>query len=72
MIGKISRCCQFATSSPRRCTEDTIRETPLLEFYFAGARYRRALDTLLNEAAGANVRPEQIKAFRDRGAFTLE
>ncbi len=52
--------------------EDSIRETPLLEFYFAGARYRRALDTLINEAAGANVRPEQIKAFRERGAFTLE
>ena len=47
--------------------EETIRETPLLEFYFAGHAYRRALDTLLNEAAGANVRPEQIKAFRDRG-----
>ena len=52
--------------------EDSIRETPLLEFYFAGARYRQALDTLLNDAAGANVRPEQIKAFRERGAFTLE
>jgi hypothetical protein len=52
--------------------EDSIRETPLLEFYFAGARYRKAVGTLLSEAAGANVRPEQIKAFRDRGAFTLE
>ncbi len=52
--------------------EDSIRETPLLECYFAGARYRKATETLLNEAAGSNVRPEQIKAFRDRGAFTLE
>jgi len=52
--------------------EETVRETPLLEFYFAGARYRKAPETLLNEAAGANVRPEQIKVFRDRGAFTLE
>jgi hypothetical protein len=52
-------------------TEETVRETPLLEFYFAGARYRKALDTLVNDAAGARVRPEQIKAFRDRGKFTL-
>ena len=52
--------------------EETVRETPLLEFYFAGARYRKGLDTLVNDAAGARVRPEQIKAFRDRGAFTLD
>src|SRR3954453_17498079 len=52
--------------------EEAFREAPLLEFYFAGTRYRKAPDTLLNEAAGANVRPEQIKAFRDRGAFTLD
>ena len=52
--------------------EETIRETPLLEFRFAGTSYRKAPETLLNEAAGANVRPEQIKAFRERGAFTLE
>jgi hypothetical protein len=52
--------------------EDTIRATPLLEFYFAGARYRKAPDTLLNEAAAGRVRLEQIAAFRDRGPFTLE
>src|SRR4051794_10023412 len=52
--------------------EEKVRETPLLEFYFAGMRFRKSLDTLLNDAAGARVRPEQIKAFRDRGPFTLE
>ncbi len=51
--------------------EETVRETPLLEFYFAGIRYRKGLDTLVNDAAGARVRPEQIKAFRDRGTYTL-
>ena len=53
-------------------TEDSIRETPLLEFYFAGTRYRRALETLLDDAAGTNVRPEQIREFQERGPFTLE
>lgn len=52
--------------------EDSVRETPLLELYFAGVRYRKAPETLLNEAAGGKVPPEQIAEFRDRGAFTLE
>lgn len=52
--------------------EETIRETPLLELYFPGTRYRKGLETLLNDAAGTRARPEQIKAFRDRGPFTLE
>ncbi len=52
--------------------EDLVCETPLLELYCAGARYRKLPETLLNEAAGARVRPEQIKAFRERGPFTLQ
>ena len=52
--------------------EEKVRETPLLELYFAGMRFRKGLDTLLNDAAGARVRPEQIKAFRDHGGYTLE
>jgi hypothetical protein len=53
-------------------TEDTVRTTPFLELYFAGARYRKALDTLVTEAAAGRVRPEQIAAFREQGRMTLD
>jgi hypothetical protein len=52
--------------------EDTVRQTPSLELYSAGVRYRKSLDTLVNEAAGGRVRPEQIAAFQAAGALTLE
>jgi hypothetical protein len=52
--------------------EESVRETPLLELYFAGKRYQKAIKTLVNDAAGGRVRTEQIAAFRDGGAFTLE
>lgn len=51
--------------------EDDVRQTPLLELYMAGARYRKALGTLITEAATGKVRPEQIEAFLARGAPTL-
>ncbi len=38
-------------------TEETIRQTPILELYRAGYRYRRALDTLIREAATGRVSP---------------
>ncbi len=52
--------------------EEAVRSTPLLELYSAGARYRKALETLVTDAARGHVRPEQIAAFRNRGGFTLE
>ena len=53
-------------------SEETVRTTPLLELYMAGARYRKKLDTLVTEAAAGRVRPEQIAAFRERGALSLD
>jgi hypothetical protein len=41
--------------------EDMMRATPLLELYKAGFRYRRALDTLIREAATGVVPPEEIE-----------
>lgn len=53
--------------------EETVRATPLLELYAAGVRYRKALDTLVTEAAAGRVRPERIAAFQQQQAgLTLE
>jgi len=52
--------------------EDSVRSTPLLELYSAGVRYRKALETLITEAAAGRVRPEQVAAFREQGGASLE
>jgi len=52
--------------------EDSVRETPLLELYAAGARYRKSLGTLIGEAAAGQVRPEEVAAFQEQPALTLE
>jgi hypothetical protein len=44
-------------------TEQTVKQTPLLELYEAGVRYRKRLDTLVGEAAAGQVRPELIAEF---------
>jgi hypothetical protein len=44
-------------------TEDTIAETPLFELYRAGRRYRRALPTLVREAAIGRATPAAIERF---------
>lgn len=44
-------------------TEDTISHTPLYEVYCAGRRFRRALPTLIREAAHGVATPEAIDAF---------
>jgi predicted RNA-binding Zn ribbon-like protein len=44
-------------------TEDTVKETPLLGLYRSGVRYRKALDTLIREAAAGQVPPEKIDDF---------
>lgn len=55
-----------------RFTEEDVRASPLLELYTAGVRYRKALDTLVGEAASGHVRPERIAAFRAQAGLTLE
>jgi hypothetical protein len=45
--------------------EQTISETPLYELFKAGKRYRKALDTLIEEACVGLVLPEEGKAFRE-------
>ncbi|MCA9517084.1 MAG: BREX-6 system phosphatase PglZ [Myxococcales bacterium] len=52
--------------------EESVRDTPIYELYRAGTRYRKALDTLVTEAAAGRVRPEQIDAFKARAGTTLE
>lgn len=44
-------------------TEQTITKTPLLELYRAGTRYRRALDTLVREAATGKLPPDSIETY---------
>lgn len=51
-------------------TEETVRYTPLFELYAAGVRYRKALDTLVTEAASGQVRPEQIDSFKAQAGLT--
>jgi hypothetical protein len=43
-----------------------------LELYSAGVRYRKALGTLITEAAAGRVHPEQVAAFREQGTVSLE
>ena len=52
--------------------EETVKETPLLELYEAGVRYRKALDTLVTDAATGRIRPDQIAAFKAQGRMTLD
>ncbi len=48
-----------------------VKKSPLLELDYAGTRFRKALDTLVTEAASGNVPPEEIAAFREQDGFTL-
>jgi len=43
--------------------EESIRRTPVLELYAPGVRYRKALDTLIREAATARVSPAEVERF---------
>ncbi|MGC1308316.1 MAG: BREX-6 system phosphatase PglZ [Phormidesmis sp.] len=51
--------------------EDTVRKTPLLELYRAGTRYRKALDTLVREAATGKVSPDDIEGYLSHGVLDL-
>ena len=52
--------------------QESVRETPLLELYAAGTRYRKGLATLVSEAAGGRVSPEQISEFQSTAELSLE
>ena len=47
--------------------EESIRQTPVLELYAPGVRYRKALDTLIREAATARVSPIEVEKFVAKG-----
>jgi hypothetical protein len=51
--------------------EDLIRQTPLLELYSAGVRFRKALETLVSEAAIGKLPPDRVAAFLAQGPVTL-
>jgi hypothetical protein len=43
--------------------EESIRETPVLELYRPGFRFRKSLDTLIREAATSRVTPAEVDRF---------
>ena len=51
--------------------EELIRHTPLLELYSAGVRFRKALPTLIRDAAVGKLPTERIDAFLELGELTL-
>ena len=53
-------------------TEESIRHTPMLELYAAGFRFRKALATLIREAASGRVGPAEIEHYLTSGSVTLE
>jgi len=53
-------------------TEEDVRATPLLELYMAGARYRRALTTLVERAAAGKVAQDAIDEVIGSPELTLE
>jgi hypothetical protein len=44
-------------------TEESIRQTPVLELYEAGVRFRRGLSTLIREAATSRIAPDEVEKF---------
>lgn len=44
-------------------TQDTIRQTPVLELYEAGTSFLKALNTLAREAAAGRVPPTEVDQF---------
>ncbi|MFU8803926.1 MAG: BREX-6 system phosphatase PglZ [Bradymonadaceae bacterium] len=50
---------------------DEIRETPVLEHYEAGKVFRKALNTLVTEAAAGKVAPEEVAEFANRDGYGL-
>lgn len=53
-------------------TEETVRETPLFELYETGVRFRKALDTLVREAAAGKVAPKAVEGILAGPGLSLE
>jgi hypothetical protein len=53
-------------------TEQSVRKTPMLELYEMGFRYRKALPTLIEQAATGLIAPDDVKALAARADLTLE
>ncbi len=53
------------------CNEESVHLTPLYELYAAGKRYRKALATMVTEAAAGRVRPELIVDFKAQPDLSL-
>lgn len=52
--------------------EESIKTSPVYEFYLAGKRFRRAMKTLVVEAAASHAAPEAIALFADSPDLSLE
>ncbi|WP_249756220.1 BREX-6 system phosphatase PglZ [Microvenator marinus] len=52
--------------------EESIKASPVYEFYLAGKRFRRAMKTLVVEAATSHAAPEAIALFADSPDLSLE
>lgn len=52
--------------------ETSIRSTPLLELYEIGTRYRKALSTLVEQAATGLLPPAEVRELAARSDLTLE
>ncbi|MBP7675930.1 MAG: BREX-6 system phosphatase PglZ [Thermoanaerobaculia bacterium] len=53
-------------------TEESVRSTPLLELYETGVRFRKALDTLVRDAAAGKVAPRSVEEFLAGPDVSLE
>ena len=51
--------------------QDTIVRTPLLELNDTGFQFRKALETLIREAAAGRVKPDEVDAFLAAGSVSL-
>ncbi|MCB9479333.1 MAG: BREX-6 system phosphatase PglZ [Deltaproteobacteria bacterium] len=52
--------------------EETIRQTPILEYYKPGFRFRKALDTLIRETAVGRVKPDELERYVARPKLALQ
>ena len=52
--------------------EETIKDTPLLELYRSGKRFRKGIGTLVTQAAARRMSPEAIEEFVARPDLTLD
>ncbi|HRI09907.1 MAG TPA: hypothetical protein PKW35_18920, partial [Nannocystaceae bacterium] len=52
--------------------EESVRETPVLELYRAGTRFRKGLGTLVGEAAAGIAEPAVIEEVQAQPGLTLE